>query len=156
MTKYRKVKLNRLKEWKKIKAYILHARCNTVAEIKENFITLFTEVEAYHYTRTSQKAWGRYMNACRILTEYHKDKRWDMNTRGLWEGMQIDHIVPKSFGFKYGIPVELISCRSNLQFITKEENEKKGNRLNQKARHLLATWGYDFLLEREDVIALFI
>lgn len=63
----------------------------------------------------------------------------------------VDHIVPKSFGFKYDIPAELIASIENLQFLTLPENVAKGTRMTPQGILNLSLWGYEDMayVERE-------
>ncbi len=64
--------------------------------------------------------------------------------RGLGiQGYTIDHIVSKSFGFKYDIPAELIASKENLQFLTLSENVAKGTRMTPRGIENLLKWGYE-------------
>ncbi len=54
---------------------------------------------------------------------------------------QVDHIVPKSFGFKHDIPPVLIGSRENLQRLSPNENMKKGQRITPEAIAILREWG---------------
>lgn len=111
---------------------------------------------ALNKTKRQSSLKAKYLRACEVLTEFHlKAKKWDLSKRG-FDNMQVDHIVPKGFGYKYGIPVELISSSENLQYISKEENMEKGGKIIKKARALLVKWGYDYLFAYRDVQKLFI
>jgi len=48
-------------------------------------------------------------------------------------GYELDHIYPVSEGYKSGIPVEIISDIRNLQFIPKEDNIKKSNKVTDES-----------------------
>lgn len=68
-------------------------------------IRVFSDEKALNKTKKQDVLKAKYLRACEILTEYHlKVKKWDMSSRG-FDNMQVDHIVPKGFGYKFGIPV---------------------------------------------------
>ena len=54
---------------------------------------------------------------------------------------QVDHIVPKSFGFKHDIPPVLIGSMENLQRLSPNENMAKGQRITPEAIAILREWG---------------
>ena len=58
-----------------------------------------------------------------LIEGYDESKQTRMGIDG---GYQIDHIVDIKYGFDNNIPAETIADISNLQFITWEENIKKG------------------------------
>jgi hypothetical protein len=77
------------------------------------------------------KEFKKYQNKVHKLT--HKIKHliegYDITKHGKMGKLgayQIDHIIDIKFGFDNSIPVEKIADISNLQFITWEENIKKG------------------------------
>jgi hypothetical protein len=69
-----------------------------------------------------------YMKKVSLLTEevVHLIEGYDKSKRGFFDGFQVDHKISKSFGFINGLSAEDISDITNLQFITKSENELKG------------------------------
>jgi len=58
-----------------------------------------------------------------LIDGYDSTKHGKMGKDGAY---QIDHIIDIKYGFDNGIPAEKIADISNLQFITWEENIKKG------------------------------
>jgi 5-methylcytosine-specific restriction endonuclease McrA len=80
--------------------------------------------EAYNYT--ARALTHEYRKA---LDLYHKD-------------MDVDHIVPVSYGFRRGIPVELIASPQNLQLMLPKDNRAKGKNLTVGAVYLCELWGY--------------
>ncbi len=71
------------------------------------------------------------------------DKLTEENKFNRIYGYTVDHIVPKSFGFKYDIPAELIASIENLQFLTLAENVAKGTRMTPRGIENLLKWGYE-------------
>lgn len=62
------------------------------------------------------------------------------------EEWTLDHIVPISYGQRKGIPAELIGSAENLQWLVKNDNIQKGQRLYLPTqRLLLKKWGYPLL-----------
>lgn len=88
-----------------------------------------------------KKTKADYMRRCKTLTEINA-KQLDIQQRGFNNGNHIDHIVPREYGYKNNIPVELIASLENLQILSKEDNIKKGNIITHKAKELLQKWGF--------------
>lgn len=71
-----------------------------------------------------------------------------------WPGDRptLDHIVPISKAFQWGIPPELVGSRENLTWIGRNANIGKGARITKRATDLIRKWGYrdlaDVLEER--------
>ena len=51
-------------------------------------------------------------------------------------GIQVDHILSQDDGFRLGIPVELMACPCNLQYLTGSDNASKGARSDQSENQL--------------------
>lgn len=51
-------------------------------------------------------------------------------------GVHVDHILSQDDGFRLGIPVELIACAANLQYLTGPDNSSKGARSDQTENEL--------------------
>ena len=62
-------------------------------------------------------------------------------------GSQLDHIVPKEFGFKHNIPPELIGSKENLQWLPFNENIQKGTRITGEAIRVLRVWHLEDLAD---------
>lgn len=56
------------------------------------------------------------------------------------DGLDTDHIVPISYGFKNNINPELIGSLDNLQLLPNQLNLDKGTKLTPKALCLLKRW----------------
>ena len=63
-------------------------------------------------------------------------------------GCQLDHIVPRCFGFTHAIPPELIGSRENLQWLSMNDNIQKGTRLTVDSIRVLRLWGLDHLADK--------
>lgn len=59
----------------------------------------------------------------------------------------LDHIVPISKAFQWGIPPELVGSRENLVWISWNANIGKGTRITPRAIKLIRKWGYTDLAE---------
>ena len=73
---------------------------------------------------------GSYYSAVGKLTEKVVDNipGYDKSIRGFNSGYQVDHKISVSYGFKNGIDPKHISDLSNLQFISKEDNNTKNSK----------------------------
>lgn len=61
---------------------------------------------------------------------------------------QLDHIVPKSFGFSNDVPAFLIGSPENLEWIPLNQNYEKGTTLTAKGMALLEAWKKDGFWEK--------
>lgn len=52
----------------------------------------------------------------------------------------VDHIVPISFGLRYGILPELIGSADNLRIVSREKNITKGDTLTAEAKAKIMEW----------------
>lgn len=96
-----------------------------------------TEEEKQHDRRRK----AQYMRRCKELTETNAQEM-NITQRGFSTGNHIDHIVPREYGFKNNIPVELIASKENLQILTRQDNIDKGDKITTKAKELLQKWGF--------------
>ena len=94
------------------------------------------------FKRTYGKGWLKHYNEYKkgdVISRssykgkvgYYSKKVWEEvenydKSKHNFKDHHIDHKISLSYGFKYGIHYEVLSHVSNLQFISKEENELKG------------------------------
>ena len=83
---------------------------------------------------------NEYYTKVRDLTEESIPLVPDSHLRS--SDYHIDHIVPISYGFTHGIPVELMAGVDNLQVLSARENVLKNKHITDKALDLLSSWGY--------------
>lgn len=57
---------------------------------------------------------------------------------------QLDHIIPISLGYKYGIDPSIIGSSNNLRIIERKYNTLKNNRITDDVLNTLVSFGIDF------------
>ncbi len=66
----------------------------------------------------------------RRKVDWYTNQNLNYNDIVVPEGMSIDHKFPVSVGYRLNIPPEYIADLRNIEFITFEDNIKKGNKCN--------------------------
>lgn len=82
-------------------------------------------------------------------TELNSINLKEIHKRG--KDYHIDHIIPISFGFNYGINPLLISSIDNIRIISKKENFNKNLQLTNDSKNILKKFGlnYNDLVKKE-------
>ena len=70
------------------------------------------------------------------LTEQNAPLLKDIEKRG--NLYHIDHIIPIAFGYKYGIPSDIIGDINNLQIISLKDNFSKGNLITKEVKKMFS------------------
>ena len=113
----------------------------SIIEYPNGFVKVYTTKEKpLEAVKRERERKAKYMKECKELTEKNA-LSLEITNRGFYKD-QIDHIVPRSDGYKHNIPTQLIASIENLQILSRNENYKKGDKLTDKANELLAKWGF--------------
>lgn len=108
----------------------------------------------YRMTREDyMKRTARYHAYKREVTKHTKASVERNGWANKPEWIDADHIVPKAFGFKHGIPAERIGSAENLQLMERNRNIEKGQSLTHEGRCLLRRWGYTDLADAMEMKA---
>lgn len=81
---------------------------------------------------------------CKFLYWYDVYKLTEQNAP-LLKGIEkrgnlyhVDHIIPIAFGYKYGIPSDVIGDVNNLQIISLKDNFNKGNLITKEVKKMFS------------------
>ena len=97
--------------------------------------------EAVEKWKKTMKENGHHIGDDSNWTQYRRKCRRETSALGsAGDGLEWDHIVPISLGYKLGIPWEKICSPENIQKLTVAENRKKYTNLTEEAKELLMVW----------------
>jgi len=94
-----------------------------------------------NFINTVSSDYKSYETSARELTDLKK-KNIPLPNGSYGQELNLDHTIPIKFGYDHNIPVSVICRDDNLQWITREDNLRKGSKLTEKATDLLKLW-YD-------------
>jgi hypothetical protein len=101
-----------------------------------------------NFINTVSSDYKSYETKARELTDLKK-KNIPLPIGSYGQELNLDHVISIKFGYEHNIPVSVICRDDNLQWISREDNLRKGSKLTEKSTELLKLW-YDnngFLFE---------